>query len=90
VTWLDIPAHLTPAQRIAIDVSGEVAAGTKAGCGSDQEYMRQALAQLPKHERAAAKRAGYALARGTVGGWIFDGGVSSTADKLMKKGRVEF
>lgn len=88
VTRLDIPRNATPEQLVAIDVSGGIAAGTWAGCGSDLSYMREDLKRVPAKDRARVKRAGYALARKTVGGWIFDGGVSSDADKIYKKGRI--
>lgn len=88
VTWLTFPRNATPIDDVAVSVAGEVAAGTKRGCASDQAYMRAALAKLPASERAAAKKAGYAKARSTVGGFFFDGGVSSTAAQLLKKGRI--
>lgn len=88
VTWLRLPRGASVVDQVAVDVAGEVAANTSFGCGSDQAYMRAALAQLPPGERAAAKRAGYARARGVVDGWFSDGGVSRTAAKLLRDGRA--
>lgn len=88
VTKLDVPANASVEELVGLDASGGIAAGTWSGCGSDLKYMKQDLKRVPAGKRAAAKRAGYALARRHVGGLIFDGGVSSTADKIHKKGRI--
>jgi hypothetical protein len=89
-TRLDIPVGIEPKKRIAIDVAGEVASGTSAGCGSDHGYRDALLATLPASARGGEKRGGYALARRHVGGLFFDGGVSSLADRIQKKGHVKF
>lgn len=88
VTYIKMPASASIVDHIAIDVAGEVAAGTSWGCESDQAYMRAALATLPPEQRAAAKKAGYARASNVVNGFFGDGGVSSAAEKLLRDGRL--
>lgn len=88
VTRLDIPKTASVPELVAISASGGIAAGTWAGCGSDLDYMKADLKHLPANERGKAKREGYALARRTVGGWIFDGGVSTDAAAIYKNGRI--
>jgi hypothetical protein len=88
VTWVRMPASATVVDEIAVCVAGEVAARTSRGCSSDQADVRAALATLPAGERDAARRAGYDRARSVVGGFLFDGGVSATAEKLLRDGRL--
>lgn len=88
ITRFKLPADVPIADVIAIDVAGEVASGTRAGCDSDQGYMRAALATLPPGERNAARKAGYARASGVVNGFFTDGGVSTTAEKLLRDGNL--
>lgn len=87
VTYIKMPASASIVDHIAVDVAGEVAAGTNWGCESDQAYMRAALASLPAGERSAAKKAGYARASNVVNGFFSDGGVSSAAERLLRDGR---
>jgi hypothetical protein len=82
VTRLSLPRGATVEQRVAVDVAGEVGSGTSAGCESDYRYMRQALATVPGRERAAAKAAGYALARDTC----TPAALRPVAQRLLKKG----
>lgn len=88
VTYVRLPASATAVDEIAVCVAGEVAARTRSGCGGDQDNMRAVLASLPPHERAAAKKAGYSRASSVVNGFLGDGGVSSTAEKLLRDGRL--
>jgi hypothetical protein len=88
VTRLDVPKNAPVEHHVAIDVSGGIAAGTWAGCSSDLKYVREDLRRVPARDRARVRRAGYALARKTVGGWIFDGGVGSDAAKIYQNGRI--
>lgn len=88
VTYVRMPASATAVDEIAVCVSGEVAARTSSGCGGDQANMRAVLASLPPGERNAARRAGYARAQSVVGGFLFDGGVSTTAEKLLRDGSL--
>jgi hypothetical protein len=90
ITWYSLPRNASVVDQVAVTVAGEVAAGTKSGCSSDQAHMRAELAQLPSSERGAAQRAGYAKARSVTGGFFSDGGVSSTASELLKKGTVKY
>lgn len=80
-----LPETATAADWIAVNVAGEVASGTRAGCHGDQAAMREELAALPPGERAAAKAAGYATARRVLRGWG-DGGAAKVADALMRDG----
>jgi hypothetical protein len=95
VTWIHIPKDAPVEQLVAVDVAGGIAAGTCAGCSSDMADLRKDLARLPGGwvfdgpVRDKAKRAGYALARKHVGGWLFDNAaVSKDAAELLRKGRI--
>jgi len=88
VTYLKLPANTSAIDRIAVDVAGEVAAGSNEGCESDQTYMRAVLNRLPAHEREAARDAGYARARGVLGGFWSDGGAQDAAATLLRDGRL--
>lgn len=88
VTYVRLPASATAVDEIAVCVAGEVAARTSSGCGGDQANMRAVIAALPPGERAAARKAGYARASNVVNGFFGDGGVSSTAEKLLRDGRL--
>jgi hypothetical protein len=83
VTWLSLPRGATPAQQIAVDVAGEVASGTAAGCGSDHRYRDRVLAKLPSRDRANTSAEGYALARREC----TRGALAPVARKLIDKGR---
>jgi len=48
---------------IAVMVAGEVATGTKRGCGHDQHWAKWARDKLPPKERHTAWSRGYTLAR---------------------------
>jgi hypothetical protein len=96
VTWIHIPDDAPVEQLVAVDVAGGIAASTWSGCSSDMAHLRKDLARLPGGwlfdgpVRDKAKRAGYALARKTVGsGWLFDNAaVKRDAAELLEKGRI--
>jgi hypothetical protein len=83
VTHLRMPRNATVEEHVAVDVAGHVGAGTTAGCDSDFSYMRQELKGVPYSQRAAKKRAGYALARKNIHGHI------SLAKKIYRNGQVK-
>lgn len=87
-TRFRMPSKATVVDQLAVDVAGEVAAGTSRGCESDHAYRDALLATLPSSERAAAKKAGYDRASNVVKGFFTDGGVSHTARRLMERGRL--
>lgn len=87
-TRYKLPSGVSITDLIAIKVAGEVAAGTSRGCESDQASMRAVLATLPPEERDAARRAGYDRARAVTGGFLFDGGVAVTSERLLRHGRL--
>jgi hypothetical protein len=84
VTYLRLPRGATPIERVAVDVSGEVASGTADGCGSDHRYMRQVLASVPSSARGEVKAGGYALARRVC----TRSALRSTATRLLERGRL--
>lgn len=87
-TRFTIPDDTPVESLIAIDVAGEVATGTSRGCRTDHNYMQQTLATLPSGERSRVKRAGYSRANSVIHGFFGDGGVSRTANKLLRNGRI--
>lgn len=93
-TEVYIPADAQPYEIVALSVAGGVAEGSTVGCGgswwptpgSDNWNKVRALRGVPADERARERRRGEQLARSTVGGWFFDGGVSRYADRIQKEG----
>lgn len=54
--------HLPPVKRAAISYGGEAAAGS-GGCGTDRRIAESYLRQVPGHERGAARREAWRIAR---------------------------
>jgi hypothetical protein len=60
-TYVD-DGHLPPVKRAAIAFGGEAAAGS-GGCGRDRGLAEAHLRQVPGHERGAARREAWRIAR---------------------------
>jgi hypothetical protein len=84
VTQLSLPRGATPAQRIAVDVAGEVGSGTSDGCGPDHAWRDAVLAELPHGDRAATSAEGYQLARREC----TPGALRRDAQRLIERGRI--
>jgi hypothetical protein len=70
---------------MSVMVAGEVATGSKAGCGHDQHWANWAAEKLPAKERPAAWSRAYSMARWAQ---LTHGGVANrVADALLRTGR---
>lgn len=90
VTWVDVPRSAGPAAAIAVCVAGAVAAGTRQGCdygkGSDFHEVRRILKELPRSDRRAVEREGWARARRDCNGLFSP--VPGLAKRIYRNGSI--
>jgi hypothetical protein len=72
--------------NVAFLRAGELAAGTRSGCGGDRASVKQQLRRLPSGQRGVVLRAGEQKARQIVRSR--SGEIARVADVLNQKGRL--
>lgn len=77
-----LPKRIGVVGKVAVSAAGGLAEGSWRGAGGDLENIEEHLSELPKRERAAARRAGFALSRSK----LFWNPVTAEAKKIYRKG----